>query len=249
MLPELTAEEFSAALDTTAIEALLALGADGPPVDAVTLAHKLDITVALDAGQPQRARYVRLGRRGGGPGRSTILLRPDPRPEREQWAVAHEIGEHLAQRVFELLSVDPREAVPQSREMVANRLAARLLLPAHWFAREARSCGWDLPRLKARFTTASHELIARRMLDFAPPVLVTIFDHGGLTFRGGNLPGRLPELAPLELACQRRAHESGRAERRGRGAVQVVAWPIHEPDWKREILRTTVDPFWEALDD
>ncbi|MEA1952135.1 MAG: ImmA/IrrE family metallo-endopeptidase, partial [Planctomycetota bacterium] len=73
----------------------------------------------------------------------SILLRPDPRAERRQWAVAHEIGEHVAWRVFGRLGVDPREAGPDSRESVANQLAGRLLLPGEWFEADAVACGWD----------------------------------------------------------------------------------------------------------
>ena len=109
--------------------------------------------------------------RGSGPSRATILLRPEPRFERRQWAVAHEIGEHVACRVFALWGVDPRETQANAREHVANNLAGRLLLPTAWFAADAVACGWDLLGLKARYRTASHELIARRMLECRPPVI------------------------------------------------------------------------------
>ncbi len=82
-----------------------------------------------------------------------------------QWAIAHELGECERHRVFEFLQVDPREAPPAAREAVANHLASRILLPREAFSADATACGWDLPELKSRYTTASHELIARRMLD------------------------------------------------------------------------------------
>ena len=41
-------------------------------------------------------------------------------------------------------------------------------------------------RSKQRYATASHELIARRMLDFEPWIVITIFDNGRLTFRRSN---------------------------------------------------------------
>ena len=84
MLPELTQEEISAAMDAAAMELLAAGGVDRPPVDAFRLAAALGITVAVDDRQRGRARYVRLsGRRARGP-RPTILLTPEPRPERRQ---------------------------------------------------------------------------------------------------------------------------------------------------------------------
>ena len=78
-------------------------------------------------------------------------MRPEPRLERQQWAVAHEIGEHVAYHVFAHWGVDPREAAPNARETVANNLAGRLLLPTAWFAADAAACGWDLMALKARY--------------------------------------------------------------------------------------------------
>lgn len=238
MLPELTQEEFSVALDEVAGQAIDALRADGPPVDALALARALGLIVAWDEGQAGRGRIVRLPRFSVGRSPATILVRSDPRPERVQWAIAHEIGEVRACEVFERLRVDPREAPPGTRETVANQLAGRLLLPRAWFAAAGDDCGWDLLELKARFSSASHELVARRMLDFGPPIAITIFDHGRRTFRRGNLPTRLPPLVPLELAAWRAAHASGQAVVEEDHLCRVQAWPVHESDWKREILRT-----------
>lgn len=244
MLPELTQDEFSLALDAVA-GGVIALGDVGPPVDAVRLARALDLAVAWDAAQPGRGRIVRLRGYAGAKEQGSILVRPEPRPERLQWAVAHELGEACAFQVFDHLGVDPREAPAGAREMVANQLAGRILLPRRWFGEEGRRCGWDLLALKARFATASHELIARRMLDFAVPIAITIFDHGRRTFRRGNLPGPIRELAPLELAAWRSAHDAAKPAIEADSACRVQAWPVHEPDWKREILRTE----WFGSDD
>jgi hypothetical protein len=140
-------------------------------------------------------------------------------------------------QVFDRLSVDPREAPPAAREAVANSLASRILLPREEFARDGRQLDWDLVALKARYPAASHELIARRLLDFEIPVIVTIFDHGRRTFRRGNLPFRIPPLGPAEQAAWRAAHDEGRPAVETDFARRVQAWPVHEPDWKREILR------------
>ena len=128
----------------------------------------------------------------------TILLRSDPRGERRHWAVAHEIGEFAAYRVFTQWGVDVREVAPRAREEVANRLAGRLLLPTAWFLADAASGGWDLLALKSQYATASHELIARRMLECPPPVIVTIFDHRAVSFRRSNVPGQVPPPSAAE---------------------------------------------------
>jgi Zn-dependent peptidase ImmA (M78 family) len=240
MLPETTAEELGAMLDHVAEEVLAEGRFAAPPVDAFRLAEGLKICVAMDDRQLVRARFVRLQGLRGRPSRGTILLRPDPRPERRQWAVAHEIGEHLAHRVFDGLSIDPRTAVAGAREMVANYLAGRLLVPAAWLADDGPACRWDLLRLKTLYRTASHELLARRMLDMPPPVIVTIIDQQQIYFRSSNVPGQVPPPSPAEWDCCRSVHRDGRPCRRGGGPLTVCGWPVHEEGWKREILRTEV---------
>lgn len=237
MLPELTPLEFSAALDAVAAEALAHLPHADAAIDTLQLARALGLAVAWDERQRGRGRTARLAVQAGRT-QASILLRPEPRRERLQWAIAHEIGELCAHRVFAHLGVDPREAPPAARETVANALASRILLPRDAFGRDGRSCGWDLFELKMRYASASHELIARRMLDFEPSVIITIFDHGRRTFRRGNLPFRLPPFGELEQAAWRAAHDDSRPCEKSDFASRVQAWPVHEPDWKREILRT-----------
>jgi hypothetical protein len=244
MLAEFTREELAAGLDAVADDVLAEGGIFSPPVDAFAVAQALGLMIAWDEAQQGRARYVRLADRSSATPRATILLRPDPRGERRHWAVAHEIGEHVAHRAFVAWGIDPREAASNAREAVANALAGRLLLPTSWFLPDARRMQWDLWALKRRYATASHELIARRMLDFRPPVIVTIFDQGRITFRRGNLPGRAPPPSAAELACRREAHYRSEPSESKAGVCRISAWPVHEADWKREILRTEVEEEW-----
>ncbi len=245
MLAEVTREDLAAALDAVADALLWQAGVVGPPVDAFTLAAKLGIAVAPDQWQTGRARYVRLRNWTGEGPRPAILLRADPRPEREHWAVAHEIGEHAAHRVFAHLRVSAGEA-PAAREAVANWLAARLLLPSPWFQADARACGWNLTTLKRRYPTASHELIARRMLDAEPAVVISVYDHGELGFRRGNHSVAVPPPNGVERRCQAGAHRTGQPCAAAGVGCRVDAWPIHEPGWQREILRTEVDEYCEG---
>lgn len=241
MLPEITTEDYSVCLDTVAMEVLDEAGVGGPPVDALALARRLGIDVAWDDRQRGRARYVRLRGEGGRCPRPTILLRPEPRSERRHWALAHEIGEHVANRVFIRLSVDPRQAAPNARETVATQLASRILLPEPWFAADGSACGWDLFEMKSRYATASHELIARRMLDLVPPVVITIFDQGQLYFRRSNVAGQVPPPSPGEMACWQAAHNRCQPRQATEGPRAIQAWPIHEPGWRREILRMELE--------
>ncbi|MCI0333915.1 MAG: ImmA/IrrE family metallo-endopeptidase [Planctomycetes bacterium] len=241
MLSEIPDNEFAAALDACAAEVLWEAGVSQPPVDALTVAEGLGLVVARDYAMPYRGRFARLAEPGThGGGQSTIVVGQAERPEREQWAVAHEIGESVACRVFERLGVPLQEVLPTARESVANRLASCLLLPRRWFAADGRELDWDLIALKDQYHTASHELIARRMLEMRLPVVITVCDQGRVHWRRSNVTERPPRLLPEEVAVWRDSHETGlHAEDvldAESGLELVRCWAIHEPDWKREIL-------------
>jgi Zn-dependent peptidase ImmA (M78 family) len=247
MLAEIPFEQVRDVVDGVAQRILAAAGIAGPPVDAFEVARRLGIVLAWDDATDVRARFVRLPA-AAGDRQPTILVADDPRPERRHWAVAHEIGECEAHRVFAELGVDPRHAPPGAREAAANQLAGRLLLPRDWFAADGAELAWDLVELKARYATASHELIARRMLEMAPPAIITVFDHDRQKWRRGNC-GRTPPLTPPECAARRAAHRLGRPAQCDRrelpdGIDDVRAWPVHEPNWKREIIRAELAEAW-----
>jgi Zn-dependent peptidase ImmA (M78 family) len=241
MLAEIPTEELARTLEEVAGNTLSKAGIREPPIDALCLAKRLGLAVAWDDRQASRARLVQFA---GDQNLdvSAVFVRHDPRHERLQWAIAHEVGELLAETVFTKLLIDPSIAPPHCRETIANGLASRLLLPNDLFSADAVACGWDLFELKSRYATASHELIARRMLDFLPPVIITVFDNNCLTWRKANLPCRAPKRSRREFLCRNAAHESS-GHRFEPGPPQISAWAIHEPDWKREILRLEVDEF------
>jgi len=245
MLNEIPDAEFAGAVDAVAAEVLWEAGLYEPPVDSLAVADGLQIAVARDYAMPHRGRFVRLANRQGTCGeQGTIVVGQAVRPEREQWAVAHEIGECAAYRVFERLGVSFDESLPTAREQVANRLANSLLLPRRWFAADGQELNWDLLALKERYSTASHELIARRMLEMKPPVVITVCDLGRVVWRRSNMTARAPAMLREESAVWRAAHRSGAPMHQSldaeTGLDSVYCWPIHEPGWKREILRSTI---------
>jgi hypothetical protein len=141
--------------------------------------------------------------------------------------------------------VHPAAAGENARELAANRLASSLLLPSRWFARDGRAFDWDLVELKDRYATASHELIARRMLEMAPPIVITLCDQGRVIWRRGNVGSHLPRLLPEERDAWQLAHITGLTvddtlDSLSTGLDRVRAWPVHEPDWKREIIRSDI---------
>ena len=60
MLPELTHDDFSAALDGVAADVLAQSPTTAPPVDALDLAHRLGLAVAWDEAQTGRGRTAHL---------------------------------------------------------------------------------------------------------------------------------------------------------------------------------------------
>jgi Zn-dependent peptidase ImmA (M78 family) len=245
MLSEIPDDEFAAATDGCAAEVLWEAGIAEPPVDALVIAERLHLVVTRDFSMSYRGRFVRLaGYEEHGETIGTIVVGAAERPEREQWAVAHEIGESVAYRVFDRLGISFDDSLATAREQVANRLASALLLPRRWFAQDGRECEWNLFAIKERYSTASHELIARRMLEMRSPIVITVCDQGRITWRRSNVTARAPGLLAEEREAWRTSHETGLVTDEAidgeTGLDRVRCWPVHEPGWTREILRSEV---------
>jgi Zn-dependent peptidase ImmA (M78 family) len=244
MLVEVPPEQLADVVNHCAAEILLEAGIDRPPINAIEVAQRLGLVLAQDCQSDVRARFVRL-RQPRSTNRGTILLAEDPRPERRQWATAHEIGEFAAHRSFTELGVDAEDLVAAERERMANLLASAILLPFEWFRADGFAVDWDLYELKQVYSTASHELIARRMLEMSPAVIISLFDQGKLVWRKSNVIRRPPPLVPAESSAWRVAHEEAQpaqyeCRELSEGLRDVRCWPVHEPEWKREILRTAL---------
>ena len=128
---------------------------------------------------------------------------------------------------------------------MANRLAGCLLLPWEWFAADGVAVDWDLFELKARYATASHELVARRMLEMRPGVIITLLDQGKIVWRRSNVLHRAPPMTPPERDAWEVAHATGQAvvcepSELPDGVDDVRVWPVHEEGWKREFVRTAL---------
>jgi Zn-dependent peptidase ImmA (M78 family) len=168
-------------------------------------------------------------------------LRPEPTEERHQWTVAHEIGEHLKPALLRRLGLAPEQTKAMAGESLANLFAYRLLVPSCWFAGDAPSAGYDLLQLKARYATASHEVIAWRFLDLPEPCVITIVDNDHVSRRRSNHWRVTRELAPAERACQRYVNHYSRPRVVREAGWTVQGWPVHQSDWKREVLRSVIE--------
>ncbi len=233
MTEDLQREEVVAAVDRIIEDLLRQAGVERPPVDALALAQgHLGMVVCLDRGQPQRGRAQRAA------GRRQIFLRPEPTEERHQWTVAHEIGEHLKTALLEELGVRPDQTRAMAGESLANLFAHRLLVPTCWFASDAPELGYDVLELKKRYRTSSHEVIALRFLDLPEPCIVTVLDNEHITRRRSNAWPVRRLLEPSERQCQEYVHYYSRPYSVQDDGWTVQGWPVHQADWKREILRS-----------
>jgi hypothetical protein len=193
------------------------------------------MVVCLDREQPQQGRPQRAA------GRRQIFLRPEPTEERHQWTVAHEIGEHLKPDLLRRLGIPPEQTRAMTGESLANLFANHLLVPALWFGDDARACGHDLLGLKKRYATASHEVLAWRLLDLPDPCIITVVDNDHVHRRRSNAWPVRRELAAAERQCQQYVNHYSRPRVVREGGWTVQGWPVHRPDWKREVLRSVVE--------
>ncbi len=193
------------------------------------------MVLCLDRRQPQRGRAQRAG------GRRQIYLRPEPTEERHQWTVAHEIGEHFKPGLLQRLGVSPEATRAMAGESLANLFAHRLLVPQSWLAADAPDLDHDLLRLKERYRTASHEVIALRLLDLSEPCVITIVDNDHVHRRRSNAWRVRKVLEPAEAKCQRVVNRRGEPHVIREGRWSVWGWPVHQADWKREILRSVYE--------
>jgi hypothetical protein len=233
---DLERDEVHQAVDRLVDELLEKAGLAAPPVDAIALAQRhLGLVVCLDDGPPQRGRAQRAA------GRKPVFPRPEPTEEHRQWTVARQIGMHFKAEILRRLGVPPDQTRARAGESLANLLAHRLLAPTAWFGGDARACGYELPELKQRYRTASHEVLAWRLLDLPEPCVITVLDNGHVQRRRSNAWRVRRELEAPERECQRYVNHYSRPHVVRAGGWTVQGWPVHRPDWKREILRSVSD--------
>ena len=128
--------------------------------------------------------------------------RPDARPERIQWAAAHELGEHFSIHVLDRLGLSAEELLPRQREELASQLANHLLVPTSWFSSAWQETNGDLFALKARFPTASYELLGWRRLEQPSERIVTVLDHGEIARRRCNFARRANSSMTIRTGCR-----------------------------------------------
>jgi predicted transcriptional regulator len=208
-------------------EALLdKLGIHAPPVDAFLLAKGLGLAIQIDPLLKTRG----YSRRRWDLGTIVVGSKNPGKSERKQFTIAHELGEISLKGKVEGTHL----------EEASNLMAINLLLPRGWFKRDAEASGFDLLELKKIYSTASHELIALRMLEFRP-MIVTIFDNGRLYRRKGSYPFPIRTVYPMERQCLKEVSLNGGKVSLKDERMSVTGWPVFREDWKRVILRTELE--------
>jgi hypothetical protein len=242
MFDELNCDEVTGAVDRIVVDLLASAGVGQPPVDAIRIAQRtLGIVVCLDGNQQTRGRAQRSGRQ------RQIYLRPEPIKERHQWTVAHEIGEHLKSDLLRSLEIEPEQTGCMMGESLANLFASRLLVPQAWLSADAPALHHDIAALRERYSSASHEVVGMRLLDLPAPCIITILDNGHIYRRRSNAFPVTRALEPPELLCQEYVHRFSRKYRVQEAGWTVHGWPVHQVDWKREILRSIVEGGLESI--
>ena len=220
MNDDLTHEDIGRAADDVVEELLASAGVTCPPVDALVLARHLGIAAREKAPSDKR---------------------DTPSPEAQQWTAAQAVGARLKPDLLRRLGLDPAFRTGLSGESLPDLLARRLLTPTSWFADDARGCGWDVPELKRLYATAGYEVVAWRLLDLPTPCVITIVDNGHIRRRRSNAWRVTRTLHPAERECQRYVNHYSRPRVVAADGWTVQGWPVHAPDWKREILRSVAD--------
>jgi hypothetical protein len=230
MNEDLSREEVHSAVDRAVEELLNTATIQAPPVDALLAARVLGVTV--EASRPK-------GARGGL--KKDFLTRPDTTPEAKQWLAAQAIGEHLKPALLQRLGIPPEQKRLLTGESLATLVASHLLLPTAWFGDDARALDYDILELKKRYSTTAVDVIAWRLLDLSTPCIITIIDNDHVQRRRSNAWRVRRELEEPERECQRYVNHFSRPRVVCADGWTVQGWPVHQADWKREILRSIVD--------
>jgi predicted transcriptional regulator len=231
-------EELIEAIDRLVAGLLERAGVTAPPVDALAIAeHHLGIPVeVVEPADESGRRRPRARPSGGG-----ITLTTDMSDEQQQRAAADGIARLLLPDVYRKVGVVPGSESKQFAAHVRALIVARVLIPGRLLRAALRDCKYDVPALHERFSTASMEAVAARLLDLDDPCVIAIVDDGVVASRRGN---RMPATRKLETAeqeCVDRVMELDLPHRARVGEWTAWGWPVPGRPFRRIILRAVRD--------
>lgn len=167
---------------------------------------------------------------------NVIHLDPSQRPERQRWQAGHELAHALLEDAD--LDADDERAV--------EYLTSAMLLPWIDFGRDVRRCGRDPWKLKDLHPHASHEAIARRIVEVCGPAVLWVWDLGPgprdenrykVVSPGWRWPLRTP--TPVEQEAMQLALDAGGEPIATLGGV--VAWAVIELPRRRVLCLSDGD--------
>ena len=219
-------EEISELLDSIVLRLLEACDVTQPPVEPRSMAKKLGIIYTEAQLEGRRGQSFRSR------GRQHVQVHQSDRPERKNFALAHEIME-----------IQLKKAIhnPTLCHRWANLGASFLLTPTPWFREECLITDFDVAQLKSTFSSASWEVVSLRTLNFSESI-VTIVDNGRISRRKSSYPYHVPrKLSEEEHNALHKVLQTATAEHLHFPSCVVAGYPVFEGEHRRVILRTTFD--------
>lgn len=215
-------------LDNLIQEFMLKVSLHQPPVDAEAL---------LNA-----KAWQMLGLEGPSPHTKKPAQVFDPKESessdiKKQWFAAQTLASSLQKEAKVRWEKSNDSQASQGISFI-NLIAQRILVPTHWLKNFASSVDYDLRELKRIFKTPAYEIIALRMLDLESPCIITIVDNQHIFKRKSNCCVPPKVLSATETMVLNYVHENSRAKKVNDQGWQVAGWPVHQLDWRREILRS-----------
>jgi hypothetical protein len=234
-------EELVEVIDRLVAGLLERAGVVAPPVDALAVAeHHLGIPVEVvePAEEDESGRRRPRSRSASGGG---IQLTTDMSDEQQQRAAADGIARLLIPEIYSKVGVMAGSESKQFAAHVRALTVARVLIPSKLLRAALRDCKFDVPALHERFSTASMEAVAARLLDLDDPCVIATVDDGVVASRRSN---RIPvnrKLEEAEQECVDRVMELDLPHRARVGEWTAWGWPVPNRPFRRIILRAVRD--------
>jgi predicted transcriptional regulator len=238
---EFSQEELVEAIDRLVAGMLERAGVTSAPVNALSIAeHHLGIPVEVvePAEEDESGRRRPRSRSSSGGG---ITLTTEMSDEQQQRAAADGIARLLIPDIYRKVGVVAGSESKQFAAHVRALTTARILIPGKLLRAALRDCKYDVPELHKRFSTASMEAVALRLLDLDDPCVIAIVDDGVVATHRSN---RMPVTRKLEAAeqeCVDRVTELDLPHRARSGEWTAWGWPVPNRPFRRIILRAVRD--------
>jgi hypothetical protein len=206
-------------LEGAILQTLREAGIERPPVEVNRVLRFLDLDDICWSSDAQVKEVALI--HSENKGKYRILVPTNYSIERLPFTLAHECVEYIALR----------EGLKPMHWKI-NRSAAELLLPTAWVRQCIDEEGFNLFALRRRFSTASLETCAIKMLGLAKsPCILTVADRKGMRYRSYTRKGLERPISDMEEEVLAEAFHGIDIVERARGALSCHAFPV--PDKRK----------------